>query len=118
MQKIKIPYELQKMNSLFEAAGYEAYLVGGAVRDEIMGKGAHDWDVATVGPRGFTIENTITACSVSQDFTDAPEGAGVLTFTGTKAFTLSSTNTTVSTVAVSGKEASVKSRLLETVRRA
>ena len=47
MQKIKIPYELQKMNSLFEAAGYEAYLVGGAVRDEIMGKGAHDWDVAT-----------------------------------------------------------------------
>ena len=47
MHKIKIPYELQKMNSLFEDAGYEAYLVGGAVRDEIMGKGAHDWDVAT-----------------------------------------------------------------------
>ncbi|MBR5964958.1 MAG: CCA tRNA nucleotidyltransferase [Treponema sp.] len=47
MQKIKIPYELQKMNSLFEGAGYKAYLVGGAVRDEIMGKGAHDWDVAT-----------------------------------------------------------------------
>ena len=47
MQKIKIPTELQKMNSLFEAAGFEAYLVGGAVRDEIMGKGAHDWDVAT-----------------------------------------------------------------------
>ncbi len=47
MQKIKIPYELQKMNSLFEAAGFEAYLVGGAVRDEFMGKGAHDWDVAT-----------------------------------------------------------------------
>ena len=47
MHKIKIPYELQKMKSLFEEAGYEAYLVGGAVRDEIMGKGAHDWDVAT-----------------------------------------------------------------------
>lgn len=47
MQKIKIPLELQKMNSLFEGSGYEAYLVGGAVRDEIMGKGAHDWDVAT-----------------------------------------------------------------------
>ncbi len=47
MQKIKIPTELQKMNSLFEAAGFEAYLVGGAVRDEFMGKGAHDWDVAT-----------------------------------------------------------------------
>ncbi len=47
MRGVKIPYELQKMNSLFEAAGFEAYLVGGAVRDEIMGKGAHDWDVAT-----------------------------------------------------------------------
>ncbi len=47
MKKIKIPAELQKMNSLFEAAGFEAYLVGGAVRDEFMGKGAHDWDVAT-----------------------------------------------------------------------
>ena len=47
MRKVNIPCELQKMNSLFEAAGFEAYLVGGAVRDEIMGKGAHDWDVAT-----------------------------------------------------------------------
>ena len=47
MRGVKIPTELQKMNSLFEGAGYEAYLVGGAVRDEIMGKGAHDWDVAT-----------------------------------------------------------------------
>lgn len=47
MRGVKIPCELQKMNSLFEQAGFEAYLVGGAVRDEIMGKGAHDWDVAT-----------------------------------------------------------------------
>lgn len=47
MRGVKIPCELQKMNSLFEEAGFEAYLVGGAVRDEIMGKGAHDWDVAT-----------------------------------------------------------------------
>ncbi|MBQ4015236.1 MAG: HD domain-containing protein [Treponema sp.] len=47
MRGVKIPCELQKMNSLFEEAGFEAYLVGGAVRDEIMGKGAHDWDIAT-----------------------------------------------------------------------
>ena len=47
MRGVKIPCELQKMNSLFEQAGFEAYLVGGAVRDEIMGKDAHDWDVAT-----------------------------------------------------------------------
>jgi tRNA nucleotidyltransferase (CCA-adding enzyme) len=28
-------------------SGYEAWLVGGAVRDSIMGKEAHDWDIAT-----------------------------------------------------------------------
>lgn len=27
--------------------GYEAYLVGGAVRDALMGREPHDWDVAT-----------------------------------------------------------------------
>lgn len=47
MKTIKIPYELQKMNSIFETAGYEAFLVGGAVRDVIRGKKAADWDVAT-----------------------------------------------------------------------
>lgn len=47
MERISIPFELRKMNSIFEAAGFEAYLVGGALRDTIMGKEAHDWDVAT-----------------------------------------------------------------------
>lgn len=47
MEEISIPPELKKMNSFFEAAGFEAYLVGGALRDTIMGKEAHDWDVAT-----------------------------------------------------------------------
>ncbi len=47
MTSIKIPSELKKMNSLFEAAGFKAYLVGGAVRDVILGKEAHDWDVTT-----------------------------------------------------------------------
>ena len=27
--------------------GYEAYLVGGCVRDSIMGKEPHDWDICT-----------------------------------------------------------------------
>ena len=35
------------MNSVFEENGYEAFLVGGAVRDLIRGKPASDWDVAT-----------------------------------------------------------------------
>ena len=44
---MKIPHELKKMNEIFSANGYKAYLVGGAVRDLLLGKEAHDWDVAT-----------------------------------------------------------------------
>ena len=47
MKKIKIPLVLQKLNSVFEENGYEAYLVGGAVRDILMGKNPSDYDVAT-----------------------------------------------------------------------
>ena len=47
MKKIKIPFVLQKMNSVFEENGFEAYLVGGAVRDVLMGKIPSDYDVAT-----------------------------------------------------------------------
>lgn len=38
---------LKKMNEVFSASGYQAYLVGGAVRDILMGKQPHDYDVAT-----------------------------------------------------------------------
>ena len=47
MKKIKIPYELQKMNEIFSQNGFEAYLVGGAVRDVLLKKKASDWDIAT-----------------------------------------------------------------------
>ena len=33
LQKITIPSELKKLYSVFEQAGFKAYLVGGAVRD-------------------------------------------------------------------------------------
>lgn len=47
MKTIKIPTELQKMNNFFKNKGFEAFLVGGAVRDMIRGKEASDWDIAT-----------------------------------------------------------------------
>lgn len=47
MKKIKIPYELKKINSIFREAGFEAFLVGGAVRDLLLKKQASDWDLAT-----------------------------------------------------------------------
>lgn len=47
MNHIKIPDILKKMNEIFVQHGYKAYLVGGAVRDMLMGKDPHDWDVTT-----------------------------------------------------------------------
>ncbi len=47
MTRVKIPLELKKMNEIFSANGFEAYLVGGAVRDMLLGKPASDWDVTT-----------------------------------------------------------------------
>lgn len=47
MKSIRIPRELQSLNELFTANGFEAYLVGGAVRDMLLGKSASDWDITT-----------------------------------------------------------------------
>ena len=46
-KKIYIPPILKKFNEVFNNSGYQAYLVGGAVRDIILGKEASDYDVAT-----------------------------------------------------------------------
>ncbi|MCR5621086.1 MAG: HD domain-containing protein [Treponema sp.] len=45
--RIRIPDELVKVNKIFNANGFKAYLVGGAVRDIFMGREGHDWDLAT-----------------------------------------------------------------------
>lgn len=45
--KIQIPQILKKMNSIFDSNGYEAYLVGGAVRDMLLEKEVSDWDLTT-----------------------------------------------------------------------
>lgn len=47
MIKIKIPPILHKLHEIFSSAGYESYLVGGAVRDILMGKKPADYDIAT-----------------------------------------------------------------------
>ena len=42
-----IPESATVAIGLLNKAGYEAYIVGGAVRDMVMGKPAHDYDITT-----------------------------------------------------------------------
>lgn len=43
----KVPKEVSHVTQILEGAGFEAYLVGGCVRDLILGKEPKDWDVTT-----------------------------------------------------------------------
>lgn len=44
---IKIPQQVNRAIEILRQNGHTAYIVGGAVRDALMGKDAHDWDIAT-----------------------------------------------------------------------
>ncbi len=43
----RIPHEVRKASEALREAGFEAYLVGGCVRDLILNKVPKDWDVTT-----------------------------------------------------------------------
>jgi poly(A) polymerase/tRNA nucleotidyltransferase (CCA-adding enzyme) len=43
----KIPLEVRTVADTLEGAGYEAYIVGGCVRDLVVGKVPKDWDLTT-----------------------------------------------------------------------
>ena len=42
-----IPEAIQALLHQLQAAGFEAYLVGGCVRDTLLGRPIHDWDLTT-----------------------------------------------------------------------
>ncbi|MDP3785201.1 MAG: HD domain-containing protein [bacterium] len=42
-----IPKEIRAAAAILEGAGFEAYLVGGCVRDLILGRTPQDWDITT-----------------------------------------------------------------------
>ncbi len=44
---LKIPDEVDSIIKKFEQSGFEAFVVGGCVRDIIMGKTPEDWDITT-----------------------------------------------------------------------
>ena len=43
----KIPYNVCQILKTLNSNGYQGYIVGGAVRDYVMGREPHDWDIAT-----------------------------------------------------------------------
>ncbi len=45
--QIQIPEKANEIITTLTAAGYEAYVVGGCVRDAILGREAADWDITT-----------------------------------------------------------------------
>ena len=45
--KMKIPSDIKKLYKLFKKNGKQLFVVGGAVRDAILGKSPKDFDLAT-----------------------------------------------------------------------
>ena len=50
--RISIPAGAAKILHTLEDAGFEAFVVGGCVRDSLLGRNPHDWDITTsAGPQ-------------------------------------------------------------------
>ena len=45
--KLKVPDPVSKILEVLQASGYEAYIVGGCVRDALLGRVPEDWDITT-----------------------------------------------------------------------
>lgn len=45
--KLEVPDQVQYILDLFQKQGYEIYIVGGAVRDLLLGRPRYDWDFTT-----------------------------------------------------------------------
>lgn len=76
-----IPKEVKSVLETLEKAGFEAYIVGGSVRDFLLGKQPKDWDVTTnakpteiqtLFPKHF-YENKFLTVTVQTDSLEIPE---------------------------------------------
>ena len=47
MTEIRIPEKVNRILATLQQAGYEAYAVGGCVRDSLLGREPNDWDITT-----------------------------------------------------------------------
>jgi tRNA nucleotidyltransferase/poly(A) polymerase len=80
---IPIPSDIQQIQQVFNKNGYKLYVVGGAVRDALLGKTPKDYDLATdavpdkveeiIAKAGFKTLPTGKAFGVINVFTDQGE---------------------------------------------
>jgi tRNA nucleotidyltransferase/poly(A) polymerase len=79
--KVELPESVQEILNKFDKAGYEIYIVGGAVRDIIMGRITNDWDFTTnaipdeilkVIPGGLYNNQFGTVFTDNPDYTSRP----------------------------------------------
>ena len=65
--KNQFPKEMVEVINTLQNAGFEAYLVGGCVRDLVMGKAPADWD-ATTNARPENIQNLFAESVYENEF--------------------------------------------------
>lgn len=76
---MEIPEQIEEVLEKLEKAGFEAYIVGGCVRDGIMGKTAHDYDITTSAEPPET-ERVFSDCRVVE--TGLKHGTVTVLFNG------------------------------------
>jgi len=68
-----VPNEVKQLHSLFVKNGFQLYIVGGAVRDTLMGKPIKDYDLATDAPPE-TVEKMLKSAEIRTIGTGAAFG--------------------------------------------
>lgn len=56
MSKISIPRGAKDVLTILELNGFDSYIVGGCVRDSLLGLKPHDWDICTNAKPGEVLE--------------------------------------------------------------
>ena len=46
-ERIRLPLQVSGIIKTLQEAGFEAYAVGGCVRDSLLGRAPDDWDITT-----------------------------------------------------------------------
>ncbi len=84
-----IPTEVSRITKTLEKAGFEAYLVGGCVRDLLLGIPPKDWDITTnaipeqiiaLFPKTF-YENTFGTVGIVEENDETPENLKIIEVT-------------------------------------